>query len=260
MSRGYWTDAIVIRTYKLGESDKIVVLLSPKHGKIRAAANGARRATSPLSGATQLFTYANVQCFSSKKEGGLHRFAQAEVKEPFFRLREDLVKLAYGSYFCELAGELAVEDDEATQLFSLLLKTLYLMVDEDDPTLLSIWFQLNALAFAGFQPSLDACVHCGTDLEDKGSYYFSAAAGGLVCRRCLGEPTQEATGAEAKALSRGSIATMDRLLGSSWQRTRNFRPTVGMLQEIDTLLRLFAVHQLEKGLQSLSFLDTVRGV
>src|SRR5947209_17527381 len=99
----YKVNAIVLRRNDLGETDRILRLLTREAGRVDAVAKGARRGTSKLSGATELFTQSRMLLATGKT---LDIVSQCEIRESFPRLRTDLPALARASYLCELVGRM----------------------------------------------------------------------------------------------------------------------------------------------------------
>src|SRR5579862_3611183 len=95
----YTADSLVLHRLNLGENDRILTLYTREHGKLSAVAKGARRATSRLVGATELFTQARVLLATGRS---LDILTQCEIRASFPALRNDLERLARATYLCEL--------------------------------------------------------------------------------------------------------------------------------------------------------------
>src|SRR5581483_4451126 len=106
----YKATGLVLHRLNLGETDKILTLYTREHGKLSAVVKGARRPTSRLSGATELFTLSRLLLATGKS---LDIVTQCEIRETFPRLRADLDLLARATYFCELLDRLTLERDAA---------------------------------------------------------------------------------------------------------------------------------------------------
>src|SRR5690554_1929461 len=110
----YRTDGIVLRTRPLGEADKILTLLTRDRGKIEVVARGARRPRNRLAAAAQPFSYLKVLIFAGK---GLDQLSQAEIIKSFGPIRENLVKMAYASFWSEFLDLLLPLEEENSELF-----------------------------------------------------------------------------------------------------------------------------------------------
>jgi DNA repair protein RecO (recombination protein O) len=119
--RLYRTDAVVLRRHDIGEADRVLTLYSPRLGKLRAVAKGARRSKSRLGGHVELFTHVNVLVARGRN---LDIITQAETVRPFPHIRDDLWKAAYGCYVVELVDRFTEEQLENQPVFELLLEAL----------------------------------------------------------------------------------------------------------------------------------------
>lgn len=110
----YRTDAIVLGYRNLGEADKILTLFSPDKGKIHAVARGVRRPRNSLLAGSQLFSYCNFFIMEGRS---LDNISQCEIKESFYKIRQNLEPMAYGLYFAELLRASTPMEDKNRELF-----------------------------------------------------------------------------------------------------------------------------------------------
>lgn len=110
----YRTDAIVLGHRNLGEADKILTIFSPEKGKIHAVARGVRRPRNPILAGSQLFTYSNFLIMEGRN---LDNISQCEIKESFYKIRQNLEYMAYGLYFAELLRVSTPMEDKNRELF-----------------------------------------------------------------------------------------------------------------------------------------------
>src|SRR3989337_2918716 len=113
----YKTDAIVLRTYPLGEQDQIVVMLSPTHGKIRGVAKGSRKISNSIAGKIELFNHLSLLIAEGRN---LDTISQVEIVENFRLLRANLERMAYALYILELIDTAIHEPEPHPELFELL--------------------------------------------------------------------------------------------------------------------------------------------
>jgi DNA repair protein RecO (recombination protein O) len=195
---------VVLRTYRLGEADRIIVLLTEQHGKVRAVAKGVRRTSSRFG--ARLEPLGNVALLLWQGRGDLDTVNQVEVIDPHPRLRADLDRVAGGMSMLEVADQVAQERHPDPALYAMLVGALQVLDDPDrDPTLVAPAFFLKTLVLEGAGPVLDSCVSCGATGDGAQLVAFSMVDGGMLCRSCRrGRPV----GPEALALMR-------RILGGS---------------------------------------------
>lgn len=172
--------AIVLRTYKLGEADRVVVLLTRGRGKVRAVAKGVRRTTSKFGSRLEPGSHVQVQLHEGR--GELDIVTQAETVEPYHRTRSDLSRLARASSLLEAIDQLAQEREPSRRLFDMLAGGLR-TIDQSNPAMVCAAFYLKLLAAEGVAPELDVCVGCA---EAGGPFFLALVEGGVRCRSCGG--------------------------------------------------------------------------
>ncbi|MDD9994445.1 MAG: DNA repair protein RecO [Dehalococcoidia bacterium] len=158
--RVYKTEVVVVRQSPMGEADRIVTLLSPERGQIRAVAKGVRRAGGRLTGHLELLNRVQVSLAEGRN---LDIVVEAQCLDGFPALRSDLGKVAAGMYLAEIADAFSVpqendhRDSDARKVYELVAEAL---------------------------GRLEAGVECGLGLAQR-DHAYSAAAGGIVCPDCI---------------------------------------------------------------------------
>jgi DNA repair protein RecO (recombination protein O) len=201
----YRDDAIVLRTHKLGEADRIVTLLTKHHGKVRAVAKGVRRTSSRIGSRMEPFMLADVQLYEGRN---LDIVSQVEMREPYARrIAEDYQLFTAATAMVETADKLVDHEREpALQQYRLLHGALgALSRREHDPGLVLDSFLLRSLAIAGYAPSFEECAVCAAPGPHRA---FAIAEGGAVCENC--RP------AGAAAPSPETFALLGALLAGEW--------------------------------------------
>ena len=179
-SRTYKSEGIILRRYALGEADRILAILTPDRGKVRAVAKGVRRAKSRLGGHLDL---TNLIDFAAARGRDLDVLSEAQVKDDHPAALSDLSRLSFALYVCELADSFAQEDMAGPRLFHLLKSTLDALGRAPDPWLLARWFETRLLDVSGFMPQLDECVECAAVLQPR-DHLLDVSAGGALCPNC----------------------------------------------------------------------------
>ena len=199
-------EAVVLRTHKLGEADRIVTLLTRNHGQVRAVAKGVRKTTSRLGARVEPFSYVDVMFATGKS---LHIISQVESINSFgSQISDNYPKWTAGQAMLETAQRLTIEEHEpALQQFLLLIGGLKsLVTDDHDPGLILDAFILRSLSVAGYAPSFANCARCGTDGPHRA---FSPSGGGMVCSSC------RPPGAAAPRAN--TVELMSALLTGDWE-------------------------------------------
>ena len=175
------TEGFVLKSKKYGENDTLLTLFTRKLGKVNAIAKGAQKPKSSLIAGVQPFCYSEFVLYRGKS---LYTVSQCEAKEIFYKLREDVKKLAYASYLVELVESVTNEGQTNNRLFNLLGRTLYLLTQEDiEINTLIRGFEINFLNFCGYKPEFYHCVNCGK--KEAYQRKFSPQEGGLLCQDCF---------------------------------------------------------------------------
>jgi DNA repair protein RecO (recombination protein O) len=177
----YVDEAVVLRTHKLGEADRIITLLTRHHGRVRAVAKGIRRTTSRFGGRLEPCSYVEVQLAVGRS---LDVITQVETRRPYAEaMYSDYRRYTTAAAMLETAERLTAEEREpATQQFLLLVAALRALAERrHDPGLILDSYLLRSLAVAGYAPSFDACARCGAPGPHRA---FSPAAGGMTCATC----------------------------------------------------------------------------
>jgi len=199
--------AVVIGSFDLGESDRVVTFYSREHGKVRGVAKASRRMRSRFGGALELFTLGELVFFDTGRSD-LVRVDHFDVLEPFAAVRADLERLGQAAWVVECVGRLTAERDPHTALYGLLTRALRALAGATAPARVAVCFGARCLDVLGHRPRLDRCVECGR------VYPFARPAldeGGVVCEPCAAQ----APG--ATAISPAAVAALGRLRAVQWE-------------------------------------------
>jgi DNA repair protein RecO (recombination protein O) len=199
---------VVLRTYRLGEADRIIVLLTRDHGKVRAVAKGVRRTGSKFGARLEPLSHVALQLWQGRSE--LDIVDQAEVVDTFRPVREDLDRMGPGMAILEVADHLAQERHRDRPLFDMVVGALRALADtERNPALITPAFFLKALVLEGAGPILDECASCGESGDEVDLVAFDLLAGGALCRRCRrGRPMSGDALALVRMILGGSLASV----------------------------------------------------
>jgi len=199
---------VVLRTYRLGEADRIVVFLTERHGKVRAVAKGVRRTTSKFGARLEPLTHVDVLLWQGR--GELDIVNQVEVLSSFRPVREDLDRLPGGLALLEVADQLAQDRHPDPGLCTMLVGALRTLADEHtDPSLLAPSFFLKALVHEGAGPVLDECAACGRGDGAVELVAFDLVGGGALCRaHRSGRPMSPAALALLRRILGGDLAAV----------------------------------------------------
>lgn len=242
----YRDEAVVLRTHKLGEADRIITFLSRDHGKIRAVAKGVRRTSSKFGARLEPFSHVDLQFAVGRS---LDVVTQVESLHSYGEpLAVDYQRWTSGQVMLETADRLVAEEGEPSlQHYRLLIGALRVLNDGTSdgarpPGMILDSYLLRALAVAGYAPTFTDCAKCGL-VGPHAS--FSPAAGGVVCIGCR-PPGSPRPAPE-------TLALLGALLAGRWTDTRDVS---GLVQrEASGLTTAFVAWHLERSLRSFAHLE-----
>lgn len=234
----YRDEGVVLRTYRLGEADRIIVLLTAGRGKVRAVAKGIRKTTSRFGARLEPTTHVSLQMYEGRS---LHTVTQVEALDTFVAVRGDLDRLSRATTLLEVCDQVAQEDEPNLRLLQMLVGALRALEARNSVLLVPAFF-LKLLAAEGTEPMLDACAVCGTA---EGLAAFDHAQGGTLCRshRGGGHP-----------ISPAALDMCRRILGGGLVDVLG-EPASTTTAEVDALATRALEVNLERHLRSTHLLD-----
>ena len=242
--------AIVLKTINVGEADKIITLFTDSHGKIQAVVHGARKAKSKFLSSTQMFSYCEYILYKGRS---LYTISQCEIKESFQGIIGNLYSLTYCSYLMELVDVLIQNEEKNIELFSMLLKTMYLITDEKiDRELLIRAFELKAMSICGYMPNLNKCSICGS--EPSNIVGFSSKLGGIVCAKCLSND------AYSIKVDISTINAMRYIVKTEINKINMIRISQFVKNNMRIVLKNYIKYHLEREFNSLEFLNDIKNI
>jgi DNA repair protein RecO (recombination protein O) len=192
-------EAVVLRTYKSGESDRVVVLWTRAHGKVRVFAKGIRKTTSRLGGTLEALAHVRVDLAETR--GDLYVARHVEHLERLSTLRSSYDRINAGYAVVEVVDAIPSDDVPDEGIFELLVRVLLTLDNEQfHPALVPASFFLRLMAHDGSEPVVDACVNCASEGP---LVFFDAQVGGTLCANCR----------SGHSISRDALALLRRILG-----------------------------------------------
>src|SRR5450759_4147884 len=249
IQRLWSTDAIVLSRFDLGEADRVLTLITPHDGKLKAIAKGVRRPTSRLGGSVEPFAELRLQLAHGRT---FDVVTQVSVGHAWLTLRDSLESTATAWYLAELADR-SLEERHPAEPIYLLLKRAYELLDAGmEPGRVARWFEMHLTDELGMRPEVDRCVECDRMLEPGDRFRWVPPLGGVLCQRDPGPPV-ERTGLSLDALK--LLKAYQRL---DIEAIAELRLTEATEREVEGAMRDFMRVALERDARSLAFLDEVR--
>lgn len=248
--RAFRTHALILRRRDFGESDRILTVLTPNHGRRDVIAKGARTPASRRTGHVELYTMAEMQIGVGRE---LDVAASATLVKPWLPLRENLQRGAYAAYASELLIRFTGDaGDEPASLFDLLDMAFEAIANDPDPRLAVRYYEMRLLEIVGFRPQLQTCVITQTEIKPRDQYY-SYEGGGVVSP----EAAQRGGGALVP-LSLDALKVMRYLQRTPYDEVRVLRVGAALHTELERVLQGYIVYLLERRLESVDFIRRVR--
>jgi DNA repair protein RecO (recombination protein O) len=202
--------AVVIGSFPMAESDRIVSFFSRDYGKIRGVARAARRMRSRFGSALELLTLGDLVFF----DGGRSDLVQVDhfdIVHPFEGIRGDLHRLGHAAWMVECIARLTADRDPNAAVYGLLVRALRSVEAGGEPRRAATVFGLRCVDALGHRLRLDACVGCGRRPTAAGTEaVIDVEGGGLTCAACARR------GHAAVRIDAGSVGILRRLRTLAW--------------------------------------------
>jgi DNA repair protein RecO (recombination protein O) len=247
-ARSQRVEAIVLRHIDWGEADRLLWLFTREIGKVKVVAKGVRKPRSRKAGHLEPFTRVELQLAHGRD---LLIVTQAEAKEAYQELREDLVRLGYAAYIIELLDRFTYEEGENIGLYRLVSDTLGRINNEENPAFPVRYYEVRLLDLVGFRPQLLHCVNCGEEIQAE-DQFFSYEKGGVICPKCGN------TEASVRRATMPALRILRHFQRSNYTEAKRARLSVEVDREIENLMGSYLTYLLERSLNTPEFLRRVR--
>jgi DNA repair protein RecO (recombination protein O) len=240
--------AIVLRSRKWGDADRIVTFYSKEKGKIGGVARGARRPKSRFGAALEPFSLCRLNLFE-KAGDSLLRVSQVDLVRSSQKLRESLSLIDSAARMVNVVAAITPDGDPDPLLFDTLEQGLASLHESEDPAFTALLFQIRLLGVTGFRPQTDHCAACGK-AHFVGEPQFSPLAGGLVCLSCAAHQRVRCI-----ALSRGSLSFLQQAIRLDPTVVTRLRASGQVRGEVEAAIEGYVTVVAGKRLPSTNFLS-----
>ncbi|CAN5401315.1 DNA repair protein RecO [soil metagenome] len=240
MSQLYRDVGVVLRTYKLRESDRIVVIHTLENGKVRAVAKGVRKTKSRFGARLEPMSHVRLLLYRGRE---LDIVSQAESVNSLGPMLSSLDRMSQGMAVIEAVDQLSLEREPNPQLYRMLVGVLGTIAER--PAALNVSaFYWKLLAAEGLLPVLDQCVRCGGEEPAVQLVAFDVAEGGVLCRSCR-------TGG---SISSGALAVMRDILGGRLVQALA-QPESPITHEVGSLATRAFEHHVERRMRAVAMFE-----
>ncbi len=240
VSQLYRDTGVVLRTYKLRESDRIVVLHTLDNGKVRAVAKGVRKTKSKFGARLEPMSHVRLLLYRGRE---LDIVSQAEAVEPLSPMLSSLDRASQGLAVLEAVDQLSLEREPNPQLYRMTVGALRTIAERPSPLNVPA-FYWKLLAHEGLRPQLDACVRCGESGPETSLVAFDLDQGGVLCRACR----------SGAAISPGALALLRDILGGRL-RDALAQPESPTTHEVSALATQALEHHVERRMKAVAMFE-----
>jgi len=243
------SEAIILRTFPLGEGDRLVSFLDRQAGKLRGVARGARMPKSRFGSTLELLSYIRIWYFE-RENRELVRINQCELIESFLDVQKDYQAGVYLALMSEITEAILGEREAADPQFRLLLLAARAVRANGPSPAVLAYFSLWTVRLGGWLGSLEQCSQCGKAFGNEAAY-TSPGTSGFYCEECRADWAKP-TSPVALSIGRGALSgTLERLLKTN--------PSLSGSDEISSFALDILEHHLERKLVARQMLTT-RGI
>jgi DNA repair protein RecO (recombination protein O) len=177
------SDAIILKTYPLGEADRIVSFFTRDYGKLRGVANGARRMKNRFGASLEPLAHSRIMFFE-KENRDLVRIQSADLLDSPMKLFEDYDRAVFAGRIIELAERFLPEHEPQDPVFRLVRMTVRALEQGCSIELASCYFEIWMLRLAGVFPDLFTCSVCSRKLQREDERFLASGLQAVVCAKC----------------------------------------------------------------------------
>lgn len=257
-------DGLVLRETEIGESDKLLTVLTAKEGTVLMMAKGARSMKSKLVPLCRLFTYANFEYY---EKNGRRWLAGGSINDNFYGLNSDMEGFALAAYVLQVANEITGEGVEAEDVLRMTLNTLYAIENQLKPLeQIKATYELFAMVISGMSPDLSGCSVCGEAFPAHG--WLDVMNGLVVCDECqrkrqAGLPLPEEDALRTRnilcPLDSSALAAMRYVENAPLSRAFAFGLSDGeSMRLFGSATETFLLHHLERDFEALRFYHSIK--
>ena len=238
------TQGLIIKEQTVGESDRLVTVLTADEGVLRAFARRAKNIKDNKSSATQLLCYSRLNLYKGRDKYIINDAAPIEV---FFDLRKEISRLALAQYFCEIIAEFAPEGIQSAEYLRLALNALHFLCKGTKPEmLLKPIVELRLLTYAGFMPDVVSCVSCGA--YESPCMHLMIADANVLCDKCFQASLERSAGMNPAVLK-----AVRHILYADTERIFSFQLSKQSQKELAAVSEAYLLSVLDRKPRTLDF-------
>lgn len=240
------TEAIVLNKRDFRETSIIADFYTRDFGKLSGILKGIRQEPGKFASNLESFSH-NEIIFYRRQNSALHLVTQADLRNNFSNMRQNIAKAGAGSVIMELLGMVMPAEDKNEDVFNLSLACLGALEASNNTDKVMTIFKIKMLSLSGFKPHFDSCVCCGERI--LGQSKFSLMLGGLLCLRCSSKDPA------SRSIFRGTVASILHIERNDLKTNLNLGMNPQIKKELELILNAFLTFHLERELKSQKVLN-----
>lgn len=236
---------IVIREYPVGENDKFIHIFTRERGVIEASVRGGRKMISKSAGGSQLFAYS---VFSLRFDKGRYYLDSCEIIHLFYKIREDLDRLALADYISEVVSYCAGYNEQKEDVMRLLLNTFYFLSNgKRECRLLKSIFEMRFMTEIGMMPDIVCCNKC---MRYSAEYMcFDILSTKLYCHECYKASYDDTL----MRINAPIVQALRHIVFADFDRLFNFRLSEKSMKKLSVLTEKYLLIHLDRQFKTLEF-------
>lgn len=237
-----------MRTKEFGETDLLVTYFTLDRGRLKGVAKGARKSRKRFANCLDLFCLVDLE-YSLKREGGLYFLNSGKLINAYPGLRSDFAILSKASYMVELTEILFPLGVADRNMFELLRGSLDSLSKGEITDIISILFEVRAMALGGYAINFDRCSICGRPYKGEGRAVFRREKGGIACIRCQQES------AVSPGINPQTVKMIKLMQTKPLTSLAKLKDTDEIVREIKPVLKLHREYHLGQRPKTASYLE-----
>lgn len=237
-----------MRTKEFGETDLLVTYFTLDKGRLKGVAKGARKSRKRFANCLDLFCLVDLE-YSLKREGGLYFLNSGKLINAYPGLRSDFAILSKASYMVELTEILFPLGVADRNMFELLRASLASLSKGERTDIISILFEVRAMALGGYAINFDRCSICGRPYKGEGRAVFRREKGGIACIKCQQES------AVSPGIDPQTVKMIKLMQTKPLTSVAKLKDTDEIVREIKPVLKLHREYHLGQRPKTASYLE-----
>lgn len=236
---------VIIKQTDYGEGHRMLSIFTEEYGIIKAVSYGVKRAKSKAAASSQFLCYAYFNLYKAPNRDVL-TVNSIEIKDGFYPICEDIVKLSLCAYLADITYELLGQENPDSRILRIFLNALYALAYRGESLCkVKTVYELKLMSAGGYMPNMNCCAVCGSS-EIRA---FDCEKGSVVCGKCMSR--------EAVKINGGAYKAMHYIVSCDDKKMLSFNAGDGLLEELNSVSERYVSVQTDRGFPSLDYYKAI---